>query len=356
MKKKVHTLVYSTALLLTASCSGNGQKQESLIELTDTATISTDFGLPVSMSLYEQYMFVSDFYGEDGLVNVLDLHTSQITHSFARKGEGPNEVLAIGSLDYTTSGNGDSLYLFDPMTQRMKIYAIDSIFSTPTYPTPVTEQKMPSGSHYTEVLRTRNGYIASGIMEDKKFTLLNDSLQECGSGGHYAAKPSENIPDMLNVIANNGKFALSKDRKHIVNIIYIAGIITCYTLDDATHTISLKWENKTSDFDYELKGEAFVNNKVMGYLDICAGDRLIYALYSGEAEDLNASATYGKEVHVYDYDGNLVASYGLSRSAFCICVDEDNNILYAATHEPEVAIVRYALPVASDSASEETAE
>lgn len=344
MKKNIHTLIYSMVLLLTAACSGSEQKQESLIELTDSTTIFTDFGLPVSMSLYKQYMFVSDFYGEDGLVKILDLNTNKIIHSFASRGEGPNEVLNIGNLDYTTSENGDSLYLFDSMAQKMKIYAMDSLFSNPSYSTPVMEQKMPSESRYTEVLKTKNGYIAAGIMEDKKFTLLNDSLQECGSGGHYAAKPSENIPDMINVMANNGKFALSKDRKHIVNIIYIAGIITCYTLDDATHTISLKWENKKSDFNYEVRGEAFNNKEVMGYLDISMGDKFIYALYSGEKEDLNASATYGKEVHVYDYDGNLVESYKLSQPAFCICVDEDNNALYAATHEPEVAVIRYALP------------
>ena len=289
-------------------------------------------------------MFVFDFYGENGLMKVLDLKNKKIIKSFAYKGEGPNEVLSVGSFDCVSSEYGDFLYLFDPMTKKMQIYAMDSLLSDSSRPIPIVQKKMPSKSRYMEVLKTKNGYIASGIIEDKKFVLLNDSLQECGSGGQYAKKPSEDIPNMTNVIANNGKFFMSEDKKYIVNVIYLAGIISCYTFDDISNSISLKWENILTELDYTLHGESFVNNGTIGYLSAAMGKQYIYALYSGEKENTNENATYGAEIHIYDYEGTLIKKYKIPTPAFCICVDEENHTLYAVTHEPETAVIKYTLP------------
>lgn len=343
------TIVIITTLM--TACSSSGKKAKgTYVELKDTTTISTDFGLPLSISLYKEKLFISDFYGDDGFVKVLDTGTGKIIGHVANKGDGPNELLSIGNTDCISSEKGDLLYVFDPMAKKIQQYNIDNL-SASTSPKPLNTFKLPTNSRYSEIMRTPTGYIASGLMENKKFILLNDSLQECGHGGHYAPKPSNKASAMLNVLANNGKFAISKDRKHIVNIIYIAGIITCYTLDDTSHTISLKWEKTVSNFNYEVRGEAFNNNEVMGYQDISLGNKFIYALYSGETEDPNAPATYGKEIHVYNYDGNLVKLYKLSQPVFSICIDENHNTLYAAIHEPTTAIIKYA-SITSDMSSE----
>ena len=54
-------------------------------------------------------------------------------------------------------------------------------------------------------------------------------------------------------------------------------------------------------------------------------------------------ATYGKMIHIFNYDGELVNKYQLSISAFSISVDYGNRKLYVLSHQPEPKIYIYDL-------------
>lgn len=321
------------------SCSKNVQK-ESFIDLSKEKTLPIEFGLPISISLYSNYLFVTDFYGEDGLIKVVDIEKEKQINSFAEKGEGPNEVLMVANIDYAPTID-ENLYVFDQANNSLQIFDFDSLtLGRQKYPK--DRFRINENYRFYEMARVENGFVATGFIENKKFILLNDSLQEKGHGGTYCTKPSEDIPDMLHAIANYGKFYVSNNRKVIVNIIYSAGIISCYRINRDS-SISLLWENTLNKMEYKVVGESFRNIGKMGYLAVSLTDKFIYALYSGMPEDKDAIATYGKEIHVYDYNGKIVKKYMLDTPSIGICVTEDDADLYTIIHNPESGIAKYIL-------------
>ena len=82
-----------------------------------------------------------------------------------------------------------------------------------------------------------------------------------------------------------------------------------------------------------------------GYMDLESNDDRIYALFSGvRLGDDPQQAFFGREVHVFDWDGNLLARLKLDAPALTIAVAPDEKQLFAIRHDPEPSVVRYDLP------------
>ncbi len=342
LQHKYYVVMYTTLSLSLSLLFGcySQKNNESFIELSNGETLDIELGLPISASLYDNYLFITDFYGESGLIKIVDIQKEKIVNSFANKGEGPNDFLSIANVDYAPIIDR-KFYVFDQVANKIKVFDFDSLVFH-KQKEPQTVLSLNGDLRFYEIMKTYNGYVATGIIENKKFALLNDSLQVESWSGSYCPKPSNNIPDITHAVANYGKFFVSDNRKYLVNIIYAAGIITCYDIDK-NGNLSLKWENTLSKMDYKLKGDSFLNIGVMGYLSISFTDKYIYALYSGKKEDNNAIATYGQEIHVYDYNGKIIKRYMINNQALGICVTKNDGYIYTIVHNPESGIIKYAL-------------
>ena len=81
----------------------------------------------------------------------------------------------------------------------------------------------------------------------------------------------------------------------------------------------------------------------MGYLSASFGDNQIYALYSGEYDSQDEIASYGKEIHIFNYNGELKKKVIIDIPAFQLDVDEKSETLYILSHLPEPIIRKYNL-------------
>lgn len=325
------------SIVIFFSCTDNNEEVKTV---SPSDSISAFLNLPTSIELFGDKLFVVDPFDKEGMVKVIDLKTKDICFQFAPKGEGPNELLHVGSMDiYRDVKNNMIINLFDPTTQRLYIYNYDSLSIMRNKYTPEVHNLSDSDVSFHELLKIDNGYVTTGKAEKYKYIILSDSFQVIDQFGMYRKKPSDDIPDMLHAIANYGKSFISGNRYFLAEIIYNAPVLSFYDLKKKEKL----WEYCLGDLDYRIDGESIIYKSVVGYLSISLTDKYIYALYSGEKDKEDDIATYGKMIHIFNYDGELVNKYQLSISAFSISVDYENKKLYALSHQPEPKIYIYDL-------------
>ena len=81
-----------------------------------------------------------------------------------------------------------------------------------------------------------------------------------------------------------------------------------------------------------------------GYTDAEATAGEIYALFSGRTrEAYKAASSFGRFVHVYDWQGELKRVYELDSDVVAIALSPDGKRLYGIGEEPEPAIVVFSL-------------
>lgn len=339
LKLNMRILIVVLFALVLVSCGGSKKKMGlnencKLKKLTCVDSLTTFLGLPTTIKLFDDKLFIVDMFDEKEIVKIVDLKNNQVLYSFAKKGEGPYEYLHINDIDFFKDSIGRvKLNIYDPVSSKLGTYDYDSLLIMKNEYIPSFIYSINKGVRMHEMFKVNEGYIATGLTVEGKYTFLSDSLKIKGYFGNYRPKPMESIPDMSHILANYGKSVLSYDKDILVEIIYNACVLSCYDINN--QGLSKRWENVIHDLDYRMDGESIVNNAEMGYLSACICNKNIYALYSGAPDNLNAVATYGNEIHVYDLNGNIIDRLNISKPAFAIAVDEFSKKIYVLSHIPE---------------------
>lgn len=82
----------------------------------------------------------------------------------------------------------------------------------------------------------------------------------------------------------------------------------------------------------------------MGYSDVTATDESIYALFSGRTrEAFGPDASFGRFVHVYNWEGELTRVLELDTAIISIALSPDGRRLYGAAHNPEPVVMVFDL-------------
>lgn len=335
----MRTFSFILLVLILVSCN-HSSKIVNIKELQAVDSLSLYLGLPTTIKLFENKLFIVDMFDENESVKIYDIEQKKLIFSFAKKGEGPCEYLHISDVDVYQDVKGQlKINIYDPVSSKLGIYDYDSLLTMKNKYIPTTIISPNKDVRFHEILKIDGGYLAAGMTMEGKYTILSDSLKILGYFGKYRAKPIDNIPDMSHLIANYGKTILSNNRNLLIEIIYNASVLSCYDVKQGQ--VIQRWEHIIHDLDYEMDGKRVVNKAPMGYLSASICDKYIYALYSGELENKDALATYGKEIHVYDYEGNIIDKYSVSKSSFALCVNDKAQKIYVLSHVPEPNITIY---------------
>lgn len=342
----MRVLVILIVILTLASCAQSNKKVDlyksvKLEELSEVDSLNLFLGLPTTIKLFDNKLFIVDMFDENKSVKVYDVKKKGVILSFAQKGEGPYEYLHISDVDIYEDNLGEvKVDIYDPVSSKIGSYDYDSLLIMKDNYIPKMITSLNNNVRFHEIHKIKDGYLATGLTLEGKYTFLSDSLKVNGYSGKYRSKPMNgSIPEMSHIIANYGKSVLSENRELLVEIIYNASVLSCY--DIKHQEISQRWEYNIHDLDYRMDGKSIVNNVVMGYLSACICDKYIYALYSGEPDNLEAVATYGKEIHVFDLNGHLVNRLSISKPAFALAVDGVSKKIYILSHVPEPSITVY---------------
>lgn len=337
-------IIFSCLIIsvLIVSCTQKNKSNNETKTLKEIDSLTLFLGLPTSMKLFGNKLIIIDMFDKQEMVKVIDTNTKKLCYKFAEKGQGPYEYLHIGNIDgYSDPEDRLKINIYDPINKKLAIYDYDSlVVFKKKYEPAIRNFLNNTDVNFHELIKIKDGYLATGMTEDFKYTLFSDSLEVVDHFGLYRPKPSKSFPNISHVIANHGNSTVSNNKELLIEIIYNASVLSCYDLNHKTKI----WEYNIHDLDYKMEGKSIINNAPMGYLSASITDKYIYALYSGEKEDLDALATYGKELHIFNYKGDIIDKCYLSQYAFSICADPKTKKLYVLSHEPEPKIFIYELP------------
>lgn len=339
IRSKKKMLLCIGMILLLSSCNFSREMKNGETSLAPVDSMCSVIGLPTGMKLFDGKLFLVDMFNGESLISVFDLKTKQNLISFGKRGNGPEEFLHISNIDFKRNAdNQTELLVFDPAKKKCHLYDYQELLNGRISESACLNVDDSAPSLH-ELHKLDNGYIATGKIDENKYVRLSESLKPIDYIGSYRPKPFNAIPDAVHRQANNGKTEFSQDKKGMVEIVYNASVLSYFEV--GTEGLQKKWEYMIDELDYEVVDGSIVNKSVVGYLSAYVGQKSVYALYSGEKENLGEIATYGTEIHVFDYDGKMVDKIKLERSAFLISVDEANKKIYTLSHVPETVVLIY---------------
>ena len=303
-------------------------------------TVTEDIALPTIMKYCEGHLYVVDLFTEKMSVKIFDVVSHKTLCEFGQRGHGAGEFLHISSTDLYKKADGVHILLYDPMKACVTDYSEKNLLAENQVGS-VVPVAGKDDVRYTEIYKLAKGYIATGLFANgSKYAMLDDSLRLVDYQGKYLENAGHSKDPMKLAIANNGQTVFNKDRSRFAEIVYMANELSFYKVNG--HEIEKDAHYTIAPLNYDVSGDHIKNNENEGYLSAAYSKENVFALYCGIPES-EGIATYAKEVHVFDLDGNLQKKLVLDHAAFQICVNDDATKLYVLYHEPTPCTVAYDL-------------
>jgi hypothetical protein len=299
---------------------------------------------PQSIGVTDDWVLVGDVPRPHAL-HVISRTNGRHLASWGREGEGPGEFSSLWGLQPADAGQ---VWLFDPAQTRLTLLDVPALLADA--PAPLRRTLVLRGEYVpmTAVWVADSLLMSSGMFSGGRLAQF-DSI---GSprrvvGPLPPAKP--NVPAAVAQHAYSGTLVRHPSRPLLAIGTRHADRVEIYRVDGALVTVARGSAKFEPVYEPRIRGNTPVmgtgDDLRFGYVDLfAAGDRL-YALYSGVTRgERPGKASFGGEVHVFDWDGRLRARYALDALALGIAVAPDGRTLYAIRHDPEPAVLRYPLP------------
>lgn len=303
-------------------------EDDSLIYMGNTHQLCVEDSFVIILDKYDDKSFT--------LINTTDKKAVRA----CPVGQGPGEVINPSS--YVTIDKND-MYVFDISYSKMFVYDLYNILTNPE----------------TKAFKTID--ISSGTTEKGGFStgiqMINDSLW-IGTGLFYngvfsfyknGIRESEQIDlfiDELPAVApiqraarDANIFRLSIDKKHLVRATQLAGFFGVYKIENDM-ILSEKFAYKYFKDEVKVVDKNTListANSRYGYIDVCISDKKAYGLYSGKPDEPNGYQS--KNIHVYDFDGNLHEIIELDTPICAIDINNEGDTIYAIAAEGERRIL-----------------
>lgn len=277
--------------------------------------------------------------GNEGFLHTVHIPDGRVMDVYGKIGQGPDEYLHVGTVHpaganhlimldvnkrecFEQEEEGDRL-AFKPL-----FHLRDSVF------------------HYELLPVADNRYIAIGLHEDNRFFLLDEKGSRIEGFGDYPYRDEKEkqVSGIIRGEIYQGRLASNNSGTRFVQAVLKSRIMAFYEKgEEGWKCIK---ENLESFPTYSYNSPAMDAETPLGYLDVCATDSYVYALYSGKNYRNDRDAAFlGQTVEVYRWDGTLVKRLVSDVPLRNIEVAKDDRCLYAVAYAPEPVLVRMDLPV-----------
>lgn len=195
-------------------------------------------------------------------------------------------------------------------------------------------------THYVSLCRDANG----------RFFSLRDSTLKLSN--FFGASPIGDIHSKNSGIGVSGKLFGKLTTNNNGSMCFAAfnlPYLSCYTLENEIMRERCSFYFDTTSFDIRNGNLLFSKDKAKGKtLDLKMDDLYIYILYSNrllseESESL-IETSMANNIHIFDYDGNAVASIKLDNYISSFDISHSKKKLLAIAYMPEQKLVEFDLP------------
>ncbi|HST59003.1 MAG TPA: BF3164 family lipoprotein [Longimicrobium sp.] len=290
----------------------------------------------------QDYLVVGDD-GSETKLHILRADGSRI-RSIGREGAGPGEFKGIRSV-VPAPGADAKAWVYDVSLSRMTEVDL-AVAQQPSEMRIVTlaQEILP-----IQPLWLGDTIVSPNFSDRGRLTFFGPQGQFLHAAGPLP-RDSKGTPSSVLQQAWMGHIAVSPRRGLIALATFYADQLEIYRSDGSlVRTVRgpFRFDPK---FETADAGGGFLTmssgeSMRIGYSHVAATDDEIYALFSGRTrEAFGGGSSFGRFVHVYDWDGELKRVLELDEAVVAVSISPDRKSLYAVRHDPEPAILAFPLP------------
>ena len=292
-----------------------------------------ELDIPQNIIAKDSFLILISRVTSNHWINIYSINQNKVIKSFLKRGRGPEEVLAIQNSGIYR----DSLWLYDIASKKiLKINTFDLLSNE----SPAINSYKINEFFYSASLLNDSLLVLSGDETTKeKFKIVNiytskvmDKQQAKNVYDFPKKFPTPVAKDALRSYVNTRSGVNLK-----IALIYRYTDVVEFFDSDLNLTIALHGPDRfTPQFQIGSRDGRYFMKKTpkskKAYVTSIATDSHLYALYSGA---LRASGdwSFGKQIHVFDWNGNREASYHLNTKVYCIGIDKKKSRIYSFSEE-----------------------
>ncbi|MFL5386718.1 MAG: BF3164 family lipoprotein [Longimicrobiaceae bacterium] len=284
----------------------------------------------------------------DSLVKVIQIGSGRLERAFGRHGEGPGEFDAPWSAIVPPADPG-AVWIYDLNLRRLTHVALDEDLKPGRRPGGQLLHLRADFTVNSPVLLADGSILSPGFFTDSgRLARFDPSGKLLGVVG-TPPRGRRGVPDAVVQHAYQSTAGAHPDGSLVALATRHADGLEIYHADgspvvsrhgpdgfEPVYTVRQTAQGPTLATGEDLR---------FGYIDLATTAARIYALYSGKTrKEAPGRANFGTYIHVYDWQGRLRAVWTLDAAVLGIAVDPAGRTLYALRHDPEPAVLAYALP------------
>ncbi len=339
---KINNLAYIVCFWTLFSCdNAQNYDQATIIEKTDFTIESIEGNNIIGL---DSLLFPYRIYFNNGKLYILDEHpsyslsvytiqTNEFQGRYLKKGNGPDEILFVKSLQFSE----DTLIAFDNKKRRLLYFDKDSLVSKPKMLKEIkienTEVKQPLLSNSGRIVdfsiagtHRLNIYNFNGDLIDKVGTMPKMEGFELTKGVTYSAECQMAILDSTIVLAY-----LFTD---MIDIYTIDGVL----LKRNFGPVKVPPSTAVMDLGNGATMGSGGPDAINAFTSPRIGENFIMTLFNGR---LMTDGYHTNYIYVFDAQGNPDRILELDKGIFVFTVDWENQYIYALTHDPVPAVIKF---------------
>jgi hypothetical protein len=301
-------------------------------------------GRPQSIGIAGEWLLVGD-RPQPHALHLIRRTDGHHAASWGRDGEGPGEFRTLWGIQPDRDGRA---WLYDPSLSRLTL--IDAPSLAAGRPDPVRRMVRLHADMVpmTALWMADTLLVSSGMFTQGRLAMFDASGRLKRVAGSLPAA-REGIPPQVAQHAYSGTLVRHPTRPLLAIGTRHADRVELYDADGRLLRVARGPRGFEPVFEVAMAGGqptmASGDEMRFGYVDVAAAGEHLYALYSGASRgERPGRASFGGEVHVFDWDGRLLRILPLDHLALGLAVSDDGRTLYTVRHDPAPAVLRTSLP------------
>jgi hypothetical protein len=344
-------LVVGFALLLTACAGEKPALQYGPGELAHSSLRPTRiegrvladgdlFALPTAVLPIGDRLLVVD-EGSKSVLHILDADGRHI-RSLGRTGAGPGEFRSIRTVAPVPDGSARA-WAYDVSLSRMT--EVDLV--APQEPSEMKIITLRQALLPLQPLWLGDTIVSTNFSDRGRLTFFGPDGQFIRAAGTLPSDAKGTPPSVLQQ-AWMGQIAASRTRGLIALATFYADQLEIYRTDGTVVRTVRGPFRFDPQFETANAGGMLTmssgRSMRIGYSHVAVTDDYILGLFSGRTrEAFGPESSFGRFIHVYDWNGDLKRVLELDTAVLFIAVAPDGKSFYAIRHDPEPAIMIYPL-------------
>lgn len=328
-------------ILIYTSCSNKEIRfPESIFSNTETLSQSDftvgekDLAQIEGIHCNDSILIVLDFHSGDSYT-LLDVNSRKVIRRFGSIGQGPDEI-PLGTYGHIEN---NSFYLFYDQTGYIGKYSIDSLCSTKNNlrSNRLAKYQIEEAQLSRAIPLNDSTYLGAGTYKSKfQYLLFNKNSEVFDYNIDIYNSNDANFNKYHKFLSNQGNLKKRPNRNQFVYSINFSSNLDF--IEVKNNKINLIKSLHFSNPNYQPINNDDLNrvipskDNIIGYIDICATEKYVYALYTNKKIfENNKGNDYNSDtILVFDWNGNPIKKLRLRNEAYYICINENRKTLYAA--------------------------